>query len=67
MCLYVFVTNISMSIMPKKYITLNLEPELVEDIRKIAEKEDVPITWSQLAKNALYMWVALHRARGATD
>ena len=53
--------------MTRRYKSLNLDPELVEDIRKIAEKNDVPITWSRLAKNALYSWVAMHRARGAID
>lgn len=53
-----------MSIMPKKYITLNLDPELVDEIRKITEKLVVPTTWSQAAKGALYGWVAMHKARG---
>ena len=53
--------------MPRKYISLNLEPELAEALRKIAEKQDIPITWSRLAKNKLWGYVAMHRARGNVE
>ena len=47
--------------------TLMVPKKLAEDIRKIVEKRDVPSTWSAVARDVLWGWVAMHRARGAID
>ena len=47
--------------------TLMVPKKLAEAIRKIVEKRDVPSTWSAVARDVLWGWVAMHRARGALD
>lgn len=47
-----------------KYFTLNIPEELVDDLRKIAEKSKIPTTWSRISKDVLYGWVRMHKGRG---
>lgn len=46
------------------YRTLNIPEGLFEDLQKIAQENEIPMTWSRLAKNALSAWVAMYKARG---
>lgn len=44
--------------------TLMVPKELAEQIKAIAAKTYPPKKWSDMARDALYGWVAMHRARG---
>ena len=48
----------------QKYRTLAVPEELVEFFEKLAEKMDKPTKWSEVAKNALWGYHAMHRAQG---
>lgn len=50
-----------------KYRTLAIPEKLAERFDKIAEKRSTPTKWSSVAKDALWGYVAMHRARGAID
>ena len=50
-----------------KYRTLAVPEKLAEIFDKIAENRDMPTKWSAVAKNALWGYVAMHRARGAIE
>ena len=47
--------------------TLMVPKKLAEDIKKIAAAGYPPKKWSDAARDALYGWVAMHRARGAIE
>lgn len=48
-------------------VVLKVPKELAEDIREIASKEYPPKNWSDKARELLYGYVALHRARGNVE
>ena len=50
-----------------KYRTLAIPEKLAKHFDKIAEKRDTPTKWSAVAKDALYGYLAMHRARGAIE
>ena len=50
-----------------KYTTLAVTHELKELLGKIGAKRDAPTKWSTVAKDALWGYVAMHRARGAIE
>ncbi len=50
-----------------KYRTLAIPEKLAQFFDKLAEKKDTPTNWSMVAKDVLYSYVAMHRARGAVE
>ena len=45
-------------------VVLEVEQDLALDIEKLAKKDDPKKTWNGKAREILYNYVAMHRARG---
>ena len=56
-----------MSHWKNKTVVLEIEPALALDLEKIATKQKPKMSWNDLARRALYSYVAMHRARGAIE
>lgn len=48
-------------------VVLKVPRELAQDIDELAKKEYPPKKWSEKARELLYNYVALYRARGVID
>ena len=48
-------------------VVLEVEQDLALDLKKLAKKDDPKKTWNVKAREILYSYVAMHRARGAID